>query len=61
MHEFPSIFLLYMIIDFYFRKESAPVVNSGASTPSSQQYHVAPKPLMMEGEEGQGLGTQSWL
>ncbi|XP_045132113.1 protein SMG9-like isoform X1 [Portunus trituberculatus] len=29
------------------RKDSAPVVNAG-SAPASQQYHIAPKPLMME-------------
>ncbi|KAG0717472.1 Protein SMG9 [Chionoecetes opilio] len=29
------------------RKDSAPVVNAGSAA-SSQQYHIAPKPLMME-------------
>lgn len=30
------------------RKDSAPVVNPGSSAPTSQQYHISPKPLMME-------------
>ena len=52
-----AIFILYIVLLFikkiHFRKDSAPVVNAG-STPSSQQYHIAPKPLMMEGEKWQG-------